>query len=127
MRERVGRVLSDHREMRRYMTQREAFCSPLRKIMDSGRGRSVFATPPGWNNIVNYTVHSYGTHYPMYVWDSDTQKWYGNNEKYSRTTTKWMSKLQPDGPIEWVSMDKLMVIRRVGVVGLIRERLALST
>lgn len=40
-----------------------------------------------------YVVYSYGTHFPMFVYDSG--KWYGNKDRYSRSTGRQYSQLHP--------------------------------
>lgn len=40
-----------------------------------------------------YVVYSYGTHFPMFVYDSG--KWYGNKDRYSRSTNRRYSQLHP--------------------------------
>jgi hypothetical protein len=58
-----------------------------------------------------YTVYSYGTHYPMYVYDKTVDRWYGNSDKYSRTTSKHMTKLCPDdGVHQYVDTYRLKSI-----------------
>ena len=38
-----------------------------------------------------YVVYSYGRHFPLAVYDSDTALWYGNSDKYSRSTARHKS------------------------------------
>ena len=35
-----------------------------------------------------YVVYSYGTHFPIYVYDHGVELWFGNVDKYSPTTSK---------------------------------------
>lgn len=42
-----------------------------------------------------YVVFSYGEHFPMYAYDSKTNLWVANNEKYSRSTTRHQSQARP--------------------------------
>lgn len=74
--------------------------------------------------IVTYTVYSYGTHYPMYVYDYQTGRWYGNNTKSTRTTGKHKSLLRPHIVEEWYDTDTLDRISRCGIVSVIERRLA---
>ena len=72
---------------------------------------------------VRYVVYSYGTHFPMYIWDEVTHRWYGNSDKYSRTTTRHQHNanptfFNPDIPsraIQWLDTDKMRAIARYGV------------
>lgn len=43
-----------------------------------------------------YVVYSYGKHFPMYIYDEDTQSWYGNEDKNSVTTLRHQTLARPD-------------------------------
>lgn len=49
---------------------------------DIGRGR--------------YAVYSYGYHWPLYVYDEQTDTWYRNITRNSQTTSKHLSQSRPD-------------------------------
>jgi len=51
-----------------------------------------------WQGPV-YVVYSYGTHFPMYVYDSLMHVWFGNYDKYSVSTSKHQSQLRPSGDV----------------------------
>ena len=40
------------------------------------------------SNHDTYVVYSYGEHFPMYVYDDEVEMWFGNEDKYSPTTSK---------------------------------------
>ena len=62
-----------------------------------------------------YATHSYGHHFPMYVYDAGTNTWFGNEDKYSRTTSAHQSKARPRGvDIEWCCTDYLRDMIRAG-------------
>ena len=62
-----------------------------------------------------YVVYSYDRHFPMYVYDYGTQTWFGNESKYSRTTTTHQSKARPIGIyIEWCFTPYLIALIRAG-------------
>lgn len=44
-----------------------------------------------------YVVYSYGSHYPMFIYDLETDQWFVNSDKYSVTTSKQSSRLRPKG------------------------------
>ena len=79
-------------------------------------------TPTGAKPI-RYVVYSYGWHFPMYIWDEVTQRWYGNRDKYSRTTTRhqyaanptFFTSDTPNRAITWLDTDKMIAIARYGV------------
>jgi sulfatase maturation enzyme AslB (radical SAM superfamily) len=56
-------------------------------------GNNTFAKV--WNNV--YVVYSYGVHFPMYMYISETNTWYENSRKYSVSTSKQQSQLRPLG------------------------------
>ena len=35
-----------------------------------------------------YVIYSYGHHFPLFVYSVKTKRWYGNNNKYSQSTSK---------------------------------------
>lgn len=59
-----------------------------------------------------YVVYSYGTHFPMYIYLPHQDQWFGNSDKYSRTTSSHQSQANPlppaDRPIVWMG-SKLMI------------------
>ena len=42
-----------------------------------------------------YIVFSYGLHWPLFIYDHKKGQWYGNSDKYSVTTSKHYTKLNP--------------------------------
>lgn len=44
-----------------------------------------------------YVVFSYGTHWPLFVYDSKRNKWYSNSSKYGVTTSKHYGQAHPRG------------------------------
>lgn len=71
-----------------------------------------------------YVVYSYGDHFPMYVYDSKTCQWYGNKDKYSRTTSCHQSKARPRaGVADWFDTETMKRIVEFGMVGLIEHKL----
>ena len=61
-----------------------------------------------------YVIYSYGTHWPLYIYDYNTQQWYGNSDKYTRTTSKHYSKLNPGNvlPLSCEEMKGLVNVAR---------------
>ena len=63
--------------------------------------REIFQTNSGSvfpSNYVRglYIVYSYGYHFPMWLYDRQTAQWFGNADKYSRTTSKHQSQTRPN-------------------------------
>jgi hypothetical protein len=70
-----------------------------------------------------YAIYSYGFHFPMYVYDEQTQQWLGNSSKYSRTTSSHQSKYRPSEVAKWFDTTTLEDIVRHGYVGYITNRM----
>ena len=79
-------------------------------------GNSVFAT---WVSNSLYVVYSYGTHFPMYVYDANASVfdgfgsvvskgvWLGNSDRYSVTTSKHQGKTRPNTVHKWLDTEGL--------------------
>lgn len=55
-----------------------------------------------------YAIYSYGYHFPMYV--RINNKWYGNSDRYSSSTSRQMQQTKPDNVHEWVDTGKLRTL-----------------
>lgn len=83
-------------------------------------GNNIFSVR--YNNL--YVVYSYGTHFPMYVYDFEIENWIYNTGKYSATTSKHQSQTNPlaANPIH-MNTDKIQhLINLGGYVDLCAER-----
>ena len=40
-----------------------------------------------WASPQLYVVYSYGEHWPLFIYSTDTASWYGNEDRYSPTTS----------------------------------------
>ena len=62
-----------------------------------------------------YVVYSYGTHWPLYIYDYNTQQWYGNSDKCSVATSKHYSRLNPGNvlPLSCEGMKGLVNVARM--------------
>lgn len=70
-----------------------------------------------------YVVYSYGTHFPMYIYDEDTGMWFGNNDKYSVTTSKHQSACRPDRIDQWFDTGMMQKIAMYGMIEVTMARL----
>lgn len=61
-----------------------------------------------------YVVYSYGQHFPMYAHDADTNQWFGNSDRRSRTTSRHQSHARPDADIHWTDTDTLSALVNSG-------------
>lgn len=64
-----------------------------------------------------YAVFSYGLHWPLFIYDYKKGQWYGNNAKYSVTTSKHYNKLNPGNvlPLPCEEMKRLVAIANEAV------------
>lgn len=55
-------------------------------------GSNVFSEhrTGGW-----YVVYSYGYHFPMYAYNSNSECWFANSDKFSRSTTRQQYQMRP--------------------------------
>lgn len=69
--------------------QAKEYVTALKEFM----GNNLFAE---WTaDGERYVVYSYGPHWPLYVFDSITDQWYGNFSHFGRTTTKHFTQSRP--------------------------------
>jgi hypothetical protein len=89
-------------------------------VLPSGRP-GIVAIPLEVSRV--YVIYSYGSHFPMYVYDETSQQWLGNSDKYSRTTSTHQSKYRPSEVAKWFDTTTLKDIVRYGYVGYITNRM----
>lgn len=79
----------------------------------------------GIGELQHYVVYSYAQHFPMYIYDPVTQAWFGNKDKFSRSTTRQQSQARPGYDIEitWTDTETMQEIRRKGSIVLFRNTL----
>jgi hypothetical protein len=59
------------------------------------------------NGVLVYAVYSYGYHFPIYAYSYKLNKWYGNKEKYSVSTSRHQSQARPLADIEYIPTAEL--------------------
>ena len=91
-----------NKDAREYVNNKEHFT-----------GSNMFAEWKGYT----YTIYSYGTHFPMYVYDQVSNMWIGNLDKYSQSTSKQQSQARPNHVDKWVDTESLKQIVSNGIVG----------
>lgn len=79
----------------------------------------------GWFGDNIYAVHSYGHHFPMYVYDAEADQWFGNEGKASRTTSVHQTKARPSFvKIAWADTEFLRtLIRNNGYAATLARRI----
>lgn len=72
-----------------------------------------------------YAVFSYGPHFPMYVCDKTTGKWFGNRDRASSTTSRHQSHARPHGEdIEFLPSDEMEALAYLGPNRYVQEKVA---
>lgn len=69
-----------------------------------------------------YVVYSYGEHWPLYVYDDQAGRWYGNETKNSQSTGRHRSQAHPRwsgsfsyrNDVHWVDVERMVDIAREG-------------
>lgn len=75
-----------------------------------------------WSYPNTYVVYSYGAHFPIYVWVRQTNRWYANEDKYSRTTTNHQRIAHPSQPTTPVSTKFIRSLAIQGFAAIARAR-----
>ncbi len=71
-----------------------------------------------------FVVHSYAAHFPMYIFDPFTNTWFGNKDKYSRSTTRHQSQALPTynrDAITWLTTEGMQEIKHKGTIALFQK------
>lgn len=117
--------------MKRNLTNHECVAYAARRENFSNKGGSIFGRVNKWYGdpykdgiAVTFTVYSYGSHFPMYVYDYDTERWYGNSSKYSLTTSKHQTIMRPPIVEQWFPTHELTQIATRGLLRTMERRLA---
>jgi uncharacterized protein (UPF0333 family) len=66
---------------------------PLVENRENFKGSNTY----GINSDTCYTVYSYGTHFPLFVYAKRLKVWIENKDRYSVSTSKHKSQLRPQG------------------------------
>lgn len=83
------------------------------------KGNNTWGT---WNfNSTRFTVYSYGNHHPLFIYDTETDAWFENGTRVSRTTSKHRSQLHPHCDTHVLSTADMCIVERDGAVGLIEK------
>jgi hypothetical protein len=75
-----------------------------------------------WTDANTYVVYSYGSHFPIYAWVRQTNRWYANEDRYSCTTSKHMSQVRPPFEFSLVSTSFLKSLAIQGFTAIAAAR-----
>lgn len=73
-----------------------------------------------WADANTYVVYSYGSHFPIYAWVRQTNRWYANEDKYSVTTARHKSVIGIVGSPVSTSFIKSLAIQGFAAVAAAR-------
>lgn len=97
-----------------------ASCRPLVDSRTPFQGSNMYAE---WRGKC-YVVFSYGSHFPMYIYDPEAGIWFGNRDKYSTSTTRQQSQARPSEPIgQWLDTVDMRAVAMFGFADLIARRM----
>lgn len=123
-----GRKASD------YVTKRVPFTNSNKQLYGHWEGAGV---PYSEGSAMRYVVYSYGDHWPLFVWDDASQRWYGNSDRHSVTTSKHRTYAHPrlatgdttnsdttnsDNTIHWLPLMSIRLLAREGYAALAAAR-----
>lgn len=96
----------------------------MRKEVFETNNETIFSKRVHSSMVDVYVVYSYGYHFPMYVYDYNSGEWYGNSDKYSRTTSSHQGYARPPNVSHWYETDTLRRIACWGLAGAVQYRMA---
>jgi hypothetical protein len=75
-----------------------------------------------WEDVV-YVVYSYGKHFPLWVYDAETEQWFGNADGYSVSTSKHRTQSHPlTDNIKWYDTETMVRLTYGGYKQLASDR-----
>jgi hypothetical protein len=75
------------------------------------------------SNTGRYTVYSYGSHWPLFIYVSKVDTWFENKEKFGPTTSKHRTFTHPHCETVLLSLEQIKLLDRLGYSALTYERL----
>jgi hypothetical protein len=104
-----------------YTSQREAGSMVRHKV--PFKGSNVYAESRVEGAHAWYVVYSYGTHFPMYIFDYTSEQWLGNNDKYSPSTSRHQRMCRPPNVHHWYSTALMQRFAVFGFIPVTQARL----
>lgn len=105
-----------------YTTLREAGASVRHRVEFTGNNIYARWHADDYGNHSRYVVYSYGTHFPMYIFDQDTCSWFGNIDKYSSTTSRHQSACHPPEIHHWFDTGMMQKVAMFGYTPVVKAR-----
>lgn len=113
----------NNKDMSHYTTYRLPFENHMNK---GNKAPSVWGEWQESHGNHLYIVYSYGRHFPLYIYDEQAKQWYGNNEYYSRTTSRHKTLAKPQTANEFPRYGLMMlhtIINQGGIAGAVARRI----
>ena len=87
-------------------------------------GSNTFAVWTGSEETGRYVVYSYGTHWPMFIWDAKVKQWFVNDSRFGKTTSKQHTQLHPhpDTVLIELHVDDMCKVATSGITALINNQ-----
>ena len=102
-------------------------CRTLVQSRQPFNGNNLFGVYLEGNEALNltprYVVYSYGTHWPLFVWQacdhgSELGQWFENQDRYSVSTSKHHTQSHPHYPTTPMTTGAMIRIVQDGIAGL---------
>ena len=103
-------------EVRKYVQNRENFGTSTGHLFAHTYGH-------GDPKHKRYVVYSYGSHWPLFVYDYGTKRWFENSDKYSVTTSKHRTKAHPHCETTELPREQMTVLADHGYRALATVRM----
>jgi hypothetical protein len=101
--------------MKKGLTNREVRHFVQAKTPFQNRKGTIFGR---WSTDDTFAVYSYGEHWPLFVYERTTDKWYENEDRYGVTTTRHRTHTHPRTSGERTPVAvSLAFIRRLAMEG----------
>lgn len=98
-----------NREAREYVQKRKPFT-----------GNNLFGNVViGLDKKLRYVVYSYGKHWPLFIYDNQTERWYENKSKYGVTTSKHHGQAHPLCTTTPLHVDDMVKVVAGGITAII--------
>ena len=90
------------------------------------KGSNLFTDEVELEKSTLYVVYSYGYHFPIFIAETDADnntRWYQNQDKYSKSTTRHQSQVHPLCDTIKLEVDDMQRLARDGFTELIARKL----
>jgi hypothetical protein len=71
---------------------------------------TLFGSWYGDSSTDRYVVHSYGDHWPLFIYVKSIDRWFENTDKYGVTTSKHHGKAHPHTETTGLSCDDMRLL-----------------